>query len=60
MYRNQIKSRIVVKDINSQKYKLLESLYNVSSCRIFLQDEDEKCLDFGNEEFSIIFTIKSS
>ena len=60
MYRNQISSRIVVEDINPQKYKLLESKYNVSSCRISLQDEDGKILDFGNEEFSIIFTIESS
>ena len=60
MYRNQISSRIVIEDINPQKYKLLESKYNVSSCRISLQDEDGKILDFGNEEFSIIFTIESS
>ena len=34
MYRNQISSRIVVEDINPQKYKLLESKYNVSSCQL--------------------------
>ncbi len=60
MYRNRISSRIIVEDINPQKYKLLESQYNASSCRISLQDEDGKILDFGNEEFSVIFTIESS
>ena len=60
MYRNKISSRIIVEDINPQKYKLLESQYNASSCRISLQDEDGKILDFGNEEFTVIFTIESS
>ena len=59
LYRNHISSRIVVEDINPQKYKLLESKYNVSSCRISLQDEDGKILDFGIKELSIIFTIES-
>ena len=58
MYRNQISSRIVVEDINPQKYKLLESKYNVSSCRISLQDEDGKILDFGNEEFLLYLLSK--
>ena len=60
LYRNKISSRIDVQDINPLKYKLLETKYDVSKCRISLQDEDGKILDFNNEEFSVTFTIESS
>ena len=60
LYRNKISSRIDVQDINPLKYKLFETKYDVSKCRISLQDEDGKILDFNNEEFSVTFTIESS
>ena len=60
MYAGQIGSRHIIEDPLPQKYKILESKYNSSSCRIKLVDEDENVLDFGNEEFTIVFTVESA
>ena len=59
-FQKNVGEAVIIEDSNPIKYKLLESVYNNSSCKISLLDEDGNPIKTKGDEFTIVFTIESA
>ena len=59
-FSKAVGSSVIIEDSNPIKYKLLETAYNKTNCKISLMDEDGNLIKTKGDEFTVVFTIESA
>ena len=60
LYQKNVGEAVIIQNNNRIKYKLLESAYDKDSCRISLVDDDGNLVHTKGDEFTVVFTIRST